>query len=167
MERRLEQVDPLTGEILEGFVAYIAPKKVNGFGKRWFAMAQDALMVLKQFTRVEDFRVLMALLERLDYENLITASQAEIARDLGMERAQVNRAVKRLTEAGAILEGPKVGISRTYRLNPNFGWKGSAKNHVVAIDKDRKSRMAKSGIAGVIDGGKQPDRCPNTQDIFE
>ena len=36
-----------------------------------------------------------------------------------MDRAQVNRAIKRLIEAGAVFEGPKVGISKTYRLNPS------------------------------------------------
>ena len=65
-------------------------------------MAHDAASVLKQVKRVEDFRVLMALLEQLDYENLITTNQAEIARDLEMDRAQVNRAIKRLIEAGAV-----------------------------------------------------------------
>lgn len=163
MEKRFTQVDPETGEVFEGFVAYVAPKRMNGFGQRWFAMAQDALTVLKQFTRVEDFRVLMAMLERLDYENLITTNQAEISRDLGMDRGNVNKALKRLVEAGAILEGPKVGTSRTYRLNPNFGWKGSAKNHVVELDKQRKERMKNAGISEVIDGGKDTQ----TIDMFD
>lgn len=154
-QRRLGQIDMSTGEVLEdGFVAYVAPKRKNGFGTRWIAMAQDALSMMKQFTRVEDFRVLMSLLEQLDFENLITTNQAEIARDLGMDRAQVNRAIKRLLDAEAILEGPKVGISRTYRLNPQFGWKGSARNHVVALDEQRKQRMKDSRISGVIQGGK-------------
>ena len=42
-------------------------------------MAHDAAAVLKQVKNLEDFRVLMALLEQLDYENLITTNQAEIA----------------------------------------------------------------------------------------
>ena len=102
-------------------------------------MAHDAASVLKQVKRVEDFRVLMALLEQLDYENLITTNQAEIARDLEMDRAQVNRAIKRLIEAGAVFEGPKVGISKTYRLNPEFGWRGSGRNHIAALDVERRS----------------------------
>jgi serine/threonine protein phosphatase PrpC len=147
--KRINQFDEETGEILGGFVAYIAPKRINGFD-RWLAMSQDATAILKQFTRVEDFRVFFALLEMLDYENLITANQADIARDLNMERAQVNRAIKRLIVKGAILQGPKVGTSRTYRLNPSFGWKGSAKNHVVALDAERKERMKKANITGVV-----------------
>lgn len=151
MKKRIGQFDRETGEILEnGFVAYIVPKRENGFGKRWFAMAQDALDILEQFTRIEDFRVLMALLKRLDYENLITTNQAEIARDLNMHRSSVNQAIKRLIAVGAVIEGQKVGTSRTYRLNPNFGWKGSAKNHNAALDAERKARMERANITGVI-----------------
>lgn len=120
----------------------------------WFAMAHEAARALKQVRRVEDFRVLMALLEHLDYENLITTNQAEIARELEMDRAQVNRALKRLIEAGAIFDGPKTGISKSYRLNPEFGWRGSGKNHIAALDVERRRRMENAGIKGVIDGGQ-------------
>lgn len=171
-QKRFVQVDAQTGEIVEqGFVAYVAPKRSNGFGARWFAMAQEAASVMKQVKRVDDLRVLWALLEQLDYENLITTNQAAIARDLEMDTAQVNRAIKRLISMGAIFEGPKVGISKTYRLNPEFGWKGSAKNHVTTLDQERKKRMASAGIKGVIEGGQQapqeaPERDPNTLDMF-
>ena len=139
--RRLKQVDEDTGEILEdGVFVYAPAPRRNGFRNGWVSMNQDALGIIKQFTRVEDFRVLMALLERLDFENLIQVSQADVARDLKMDRAQVNRAIKRLIAADAIIEGPKIGISKSYRLNPNFGWKGSAKNHNKALDEERKRR---------------------------
>ena len=42
-QKRFMQVDAETGELVEeGFVAYVAPKRKNGFGTRWVAMAQDA-----------------------------------------------------------------------------------------------------------------------------
>ena len=87
-------------------------------------MAHDAAAVLKQVKNLEDFRVLMALLEQLDYENLITTNQAEIARELDMQRQNVQRSIKRLMALGVLLEGLKIGISRSYRLNPEFGWRG-------------------------------------------
>ena len=90
-------------------------------------MAHDAAAVLKQVKNLEDFRVLMALLEQLDYENLITTNQAEIARELDMQRQNVQRSIKRLMALGVLLEGPKIGISRSYRLNPEFGWRGAAR----------------------------------------
>ena len=68
-------------------------------------MAHDAAAVLKQVKNLEDFRVLMALLEQLDYENLITTNQAEIARELDMQRQNVQRSIKRLMALGVLLEG--------------------------------------------------------------
>ena len=65
----------------------------------------------------------MKLLSVLDYENLIQVSQADIARELDMHRQHVQRSIKRLIQLGIILEGVKIGISRSYRLNPSFGGK--------------------------------------------
>ena len=73
--------------------------------------------MLKQVKHLDDTRVLFSLLEVLDYENLIQVNQAEIARDLGMQRQNVQRSIKRLMELGVILEGVKIGVSRSYRLN--------------------------------------------------
>jgi biotin operon repressor len=121
-------------------------------------MAQDALDILGGFTNDPRMKVFFALLKRLDYENLIVASQAEIARELDMQRTHVNRAIKQLVKIGAILEGPKVGTSRTYRLNPKFGWKGTARNHVIALDSERKARMNKANITGVIDNQERDEK---------
>ena len=75
---------------------------------------------------------------RLDYENLIQVNQAEVSEQVGMNRHNVNRSIKKLIELGVILEGVKIGISRSYRLNPNFGWKGSAKGHREALHEHLK-----------------------------
>ena len=130
MNKRLQQIDSETGEIIDGFVAYVVPKRKNGFGQGWLAMAQNGAEILAQSNLSgNDFKVLMKLLSVLDYENLIQVSQAEIARELNMHRQHVQRSIKRLMDLGIVLEGVKIGISRSYRLNPNFGWKGSAKGH--------------------------------------
>jgi hypothetical protein len=50
----------------------------------------------------------------------------------------------------ALLEGPRIGVSRSYRLNPNFGWKGSARSHQRALEE----RMKATGIK-VIQGKKK------------
>ena len=83
----------------------------------------------KQFNRQRHEGYMWAMLARLDYENLIQVNQAEVSEQVGMNRHNVNRSIKKLIELGVILEGVKIGISRSYRLNPNFGWKGSAKGH--------------------------------------
>jgi len=72
-------------------------------------------------------------------------NQSELAKSMGMRQPHVSRAIKRLLEMEILLEGPKAGPLRTYRLNPNFGWKGSAKNHqnVVKLDQKKASKAPK------------------------
>ena len=48
MNRHMQQIDHQTGEVVEGFVAYVVPKRKNGFQKGWMAMAQEAMMMLAQ-----------------------------------------------------------------------------------------------------------------------
>lgn len=141
MKRRIGQVDLDTGEVLGEYVTAVTRKRRSPFGENWMASMLRGFGVFKQFKRVEDFRVLFALLEKLDYENRILINQAQIAKDLGMEDAQVNRAVKRLIEAGVLLKGPKAGIHNSYQLNPNYGWRGSAENHVKALDDFRNQKL--------------------------
>ena len=134
MNRHMQQIDSETGEVVDGFVAYVVPKRKNGFQRGWMAMAQDAMMMLAQSNLTgNDMKVMWAMLARLDYENLIQVSQAEVAQELGMNRHNVNRSIKKLIELGVVLEGVRIGISRSYRLNPNFGWKGSARGHREAL----------------------------------
>ena len=156
MSRRVTQVDDSTGEVLGSFVAVVQPKRKNGFNDGWFAMAQDALKLLRTAGLTgRDYDVLFALLERLDFENLIQVSQAELADDCGMQRSHVNRSISKLIDLGCLLEGPKIGRSRSFRLNPRFGWRGSAKGHQQAL----KARMRASGLSLV-------PRDPDTIDAF-
>lgn len=107
-------------------------------------MNQAALKLLAINLNGEQFKVLMMLLADLDYENYIQVAQADIAEALGMQKTNVSRSVKSLIDLGVMLEGPKIGRSKTYRLNPQFGWKGTVANHKKAL---------KNGLS-VITGGR-------------
>ena len=156
MNKRLQQIDSETGEIIDGFVAYVVPKRKNGFGQGWLAMAQNGAEILAQSNLSgNDFKVLMKLLSVLDYENLIQVSQADVARELNMHRQHVQRSIKRLIDLGIVLEGVRIGISRSYRLNPNFGWKGSAKGHREALHEHLK--VVKQG--GRVAIGEAMSQC--------
>ena len=106
-------------------------------------MNQDALRILAKELTGEQFKVLMLMLADLDYENFIQIAQADIAETLGMQKTNVSRAV-RATGCWGDLWGPKVGRSKTYRLNEQFGWKGTVTNHKKAL---------KNGFS-VIQGGR-------------
>ncbi len=163
----LQQVDMDSGELLEGFVAVVQPKRRNGFRKGWLAMAQDALSLLATADLTgRDYKVLMALLARLDFDNLIQVNQAEVAREIGIRRSHFSESVGKLIDLGALIEGPRVGVHKTYRLNPRFGWKGSASGHQEAL----KARMKAARIEGVIEGAiaaSEAYRDPYTADMWE
>jgi DNA-binding MarR family transcriptional regulator len=73
-------------------------------------------------------RVLYYFFGKLDFENYIHVAQTEIAQALGLQKANVSRAVRILCDKKIILKGPKTGRIITYRLNPEYGWKGKVKN---------------------------------------
>ena len=127
MNRHMQQIDHQTGEVVEGFVAYVVPKRKNGFQKGWMAMAQEMMMLAQSNLTGNDMKVMWAMLARLDYENLIQVNQAEVSEQVGMNRHNVNRSIKKLIELGVILEGVKIGISRSYELNLTSGGKAQPK----------------------------------------
>lgn len=148
------------GQIVEGAVlGMFFPKRQNGFRGGWVAMAQPALMALaKSNLGQQDWRVLAAVLARLDFENYILLNQAEIASELGMHRPDVSKALKHLEQLGVLLRGPKAGRSSTFRLDPSFGWKGSATNHQKAL----KKRMEAVGLSVV-----KIDQCSDSESRAE
>lgn len=139
--RTIETVDPSTGELLKGVFAFIPDKHRSPFGKDWFAMAQDAMAFLARNRKQlgeEGFAVFFFLASRLDFQNFILVNQAEVGRELGMHRSNVNKAIQKLKGMGVLTEGPKSGVSPTFRLNPVVGWKGKAKEHFGALREAQK-----------------------------
>jgi len=127
--RKIASVDRDTGEVLEGVVVYCGIKR-NPYAKGWVMNSQEALELLatdKELTG-ENYRVLLFLLSRLDFENWIQITQSEIAEKLDLKKQNVSRAISLLNSKGILLRGPKVGRSYAFRLNPYFGWKGKVKN---------------------------------------
>ena len=101
----MQQIDHQTGEVVEGFVAYVVQSAKTDFRKdgwQWLRRSNDACS--KQFNG-NDMKVMWAMLARLDYENLIQVNQAEVSEQVGMNRHNVNRSIKKLIELGVILEG--------------------------------------------------------------
>lgn len=114
--------------------------------ERWFMAFQDAFEELAKDREItsEPRRVLDYMFSKLDFENFIQLSQIEIAKALGMHKSQVSESVKLLTTKKIVLEGPKVGRSKCYRLNNNYGWKGKVKT----LQESRREQLK------VIQGGK-------------
>jgi len=154
-QRRMYQVDALSGKVEDGFVAYIAPKYKNGFSDRWVAMSQNAMLALANADLgYEASRVLWVLLANLQFENYILIPQSDLAKQVSMERGNFNRALNLLIKEGVILKGPKLGRTFSLKLNLSYGWKGKARNHLKAIDNELEFRMTASRITGIVEGGQ-------------
>jgi Firmicute plasmid replication protein (RepL) len=143
MQKYIEQVDQKTGEVLQGCMVWI-PQRPK-LTERWFMAFQDTFIEIAKDPELtlEPKNVLFYLFGKLDFENFIQQTQTEIAEGLGMQKQNVSRAIKLLTQKQIILEGPKVGKSKCYRLNPNYGWKGKVKT----LQEHRKEQFK------VIQGG--------------
>ena len=126
--RLLRQVDRTTGEILEdGCLVYVPhrPRFREAFVMLW----QDALKRLAEEGELgsQHWRVLIYLMGKLDYENYIHVSQADIARGIRMDRGDVSRVMADFVKRGLLVQGPRVGRSYTYRMSSSLGWKGRVK----------------------------------------
>jgi DNA-binding transcriptional ArsR family regulator len=101
----------------------------------------------------ESWLVFLMLCARLDLRNnRVIVNQAELGRRMGLTRQNVHVALKQLLEIGLILEGPKEKQSRTYSLNPEVVFRGSAKDHEREIEKYRKKRT--KARMKLVEGGK-------------
>ena len=57
----------------------------------------------------------------LDDEGFARVPQLEMAMALGKRKEHISRAIRRLTEAGVIVAGPKGNRASEWRLNPDYG----------------------------------------------
>ena len=121
-------VDKYTGEEF-GFPVIVGRKR-NPYRKGWVMNSQEAMISVAKDKDIkgETHRVLWFIGGILDFENWIQLSATEIAKELGMHRPDVSKAIKLLETKEIILRGPKVGRSYAFMLNPEFGWKGKVRN---------------------------------------
>ena len=118
-----------TGEIVEG-VPVLCGVKHNPYAKGWVMNNQEALEIIAKDKEITGriHRILWFLIARLDFENWIQISQKEICEELSMRKEDVSSGIKLLEKKRILLRGPKVGRSYSFRINPDFGWKGDVKN---------------------------------------
>jgi hypothetical protein len=67
-----------------------------------------------------DLRVFLYLSARLDFENYIHVPQIQMAIVLDRRKPHISRSIKKLTDEGLIIPGPKGSRSSEWRLNPDY-----------------------------------------------
>lgn len=83
----------------------------------------------------QDFRVLMACISEMDYENFLRKSQKELAEILGIKQQDVAKSIKKLIEKDHIRIVDKVGRQNIYKLSPYLVLKSRA-SHLSMIIED-------------------------------
>ena len=147
--RNLGSIDLDTGEILDGTNTYCPKKHKSIFSNEgYISMSQAAAeMIANSNLSGVTLRVLWMLIAKLDMENYLYINQSEIAEKMGLNKPHISRAIKDLIKEGIILEGLRVGKYKTYRLDPHYGWKGSTKNHVVALEDHVRKKITRKSAA--------------------
>lgn len=123
-----------------GFITY---KRKNHLGVNWVAFYQTALEWLAtQNLPNQEYRVLMYLMSKLDFENYLRVTQMSVAGALNMKQSAVSRAIKGLLERDVLITGPHVGTAKTYRLNPRMAYKGkNPQQTIVEYDAFKKAQQ--------------------------
>lgn len=115
----------------------------------WFIMWQEATMLLarnKELT-LTDWRVIAVLQSKLDFDNWIRLSQAEIGREIDVAQPHVSGSMKRLIGLQVVLLGPATRGVKTYRLNPELLFKGTMRNASKAKRTAPKLTVVEGGKA--------------------
>lgn len=123
---------------------FITHKRQNHLGVNWVAFYQTALEWLAmQNLPNQEYRVLMYLMSKLDFENYLRVTQMSIAEALNMKQSAVSRAIRGLLEKDVLITGPQVGTAKTYRLNPRMAYKGkNPKQTIIEYDAFKKAQKA-------------------------
>lgn len=137
------ELDPSTGEIKRQYIITPLKPKTGLKGGFFLAIQEGFEHISKLDLTGEQYKVLTYIMSQLDFENYICLTQKSVCEALGMKKSNVSRSFKKLVAEGIIHEGPKIAQAKTYRLDPNFGFKGKSKNIkgvVQELDEYRKKK---------------------------
>lgn len=160
-------VNKKTGEVKDGYFIYVAHPKAKIRNERWIMTFQDSLITIakdKEFTSSAK-TVLFFLMGNLEFENYILIKQVDIARELELDKSDVSKAMKFLINKEIILKVKDRSITG-YKLNPNYGWKGTVEKRTEAQTKMEESKIIDFPIAREApEGFESPDVETYTDEI--
>lgn len=81
-----------------------------------------------------DRTLLWYLTSLLNYQNELKFQANKVAEELGLTESTVSRGLKRLVAAGILHKGARVGRGYVYILDPEYAWRGSAKDRQAVIN---------------------------------
>lgn len=124
-------------------LALIVPKKQKWTGGEFCLVMRDwSVKIANMKLNGETASIIFYLLGKTNYDNEIDITQSTIAEELSMDQSNVSKALKILVSK-EIITTKKVGSKNAYKLNPDFAFRGKAKNYGKICDEfDEVKRVA-------------------------
>ncbi len=114
------------------------------FSEELMAIAKDRSL------NYTDCRVLLAVIGLMGFENVLSVSKDELGKQIGVERPNVSKSIKKLVEKGYLLPIDNEGRKIVYMFNPDIAFKARANNHKTlkrCWDEKLYPNTRKMGIA--------------------
>lgn len=124
MKRKYAVLDKRTGEILDA-VSLHKRRTAPNWGFYMGGQTKERAFYRDPEITKGELRVYGLLKCDLDYSNSINLTQTEMAHELNMDIAQVNKAVNSLIRKGILEKVIHQGRWFTYKMNPEFARKGN------------------------------------------
>ena len=139
-------VNAVTQELETRKVTMIVEKDVPKYKNEPFTIVFQAVnSLLVKDMPLADCKVLLYLISKVQYLNIIDRTIKEIAEDLGYKDAQwVQKSLKRLEDKKVILKSKHPHDKRrfVYMLNPKHSWKGKVKDRNKTIGFFNPSQLS-------------------------
>ncbi len=75
-----------------------------------------------------DYRVLLAIIGNLGYENKVSISQQQLGDQLNIHQARISKSIKKLVSKDYLQIIDTIGRRNIYQFNPNVAFRSRAKN---------------------------------------
>lgn len=133
VEISIKSGDPQSQEQQGTVLANLPPKRGDfaniAYPFKWMAIFLPAFKrIIQAGLTNRESNVLYEMLQEVQYGNRIDVPQRIIAQNLGIDRADVSRAIKKLVEAEILqrLPDPNDSGRSIYKLNNIVGWRGKS-----------------------------------------
>lgn len=151
MRKRLQK--PVSGDYVNvetGEVIHVLLSMTRRQYREAFAMVfLDSIeYVAKSDLQGRVVKVWLYLISKMGYENEVRICITQAAKELGMKRENMSRAISELVKAGLLSRKERIGNSWIYVLNPRVAFRGRARSRDELIEKLEKRRKMKALAGG-------------------
>lgn len=99
---------------------YVGRKKIKPLNEFVLLFYENLREIIEEYDlNTTNLRVLLVLIEKMEFGNLVQLNQSALAKELGMQRQNLHRAFKKLKDIGLLLE-----IDSSLYVNPHVIAKG-------------------------------------------